>query len=134
MFGGGAGISRSHYDNTLNRWAQLGLQDSVDFNAGSSVYCATSARGVLVSTFSWDITDGGLDTDCPTTGGGGSGGVVLAQSISTPNNAGALPLIISSPVFSFSFKYSASQVLVSKNTIFIRFTQKLYHKSTYSTK
>jgi surface protein len=102
MFGGGAGISRSHYDNTLNRWAQLGLQDSVDFNAGSSVYCATSARGVLVSTFSWDITDGGLDTDCPTTGGGGSGGVVLAQSISTPNNAGALPLIISSPVFSFS--------------------------------
>lgn len=92
MFGGGgAGLSKTNYDNTLNRWAQLSLEDDVVFDAGESVYCASSARSVLTGTFSWEITDSGLDTNCATPGGGAGGGSVVLTNLAVDPTVAALP-------------------------------------------
>ncbi len=55
-----AGISKDNYDSTLIGWAAQTVQNGVDFDAGSSQYCAgEAARMILTDTFNWNITDGG---------------------------------------------------------------------------
>ncbi len=55
-------FSNTHYDLLLNAWSALSLQEDVTFDAGSAQYSnsAESARSVLVNTYNWSITDGGL--------------------------------------------------------------------------
>jgi surface protein len=110
MFGGGgAGLSKTKYDNTLNRWAQLSLEDGVAFDAGESVYCASSAHSILTGTFSWEITDGGLDTNCAAIGGGAGGGSVALTNLAVnPTIIAALPgsVIPSPPYLPTSFTRS----------------------------
>lgn len=57
-----AGLSTVNYDNLLNGWASLILQNGVDFNAGTSTYCfGTTARTLITTLFSWNIIDAGQD-------------------------------------------------------------------------
>jgi surface protein len=60
-----AGLSTANYDALLNSWSNLTLQNNVDFHAGSSTYSCLSedARDILVNTFNWSISDGGLFGD-----------------------------------------------------------------------
>lgn len=58
-------LSQSNYDALLEGWSEQSLQEGLLFHAGNSVYCAASARSVLEDTYSWTITDGGLDEGCP---------------------------------------------------------------------
>ena len=61
----GVTLSTENYDALLTGWSALpSLQNGVRFDAGSSQYCAESARNILTDTpMSWVITDGGKDTD-----------------------------------------------------------------------
>ena len=67
----GAALSTENYDALLSGWStidgdELALQRNVPFHAGSSKFCNTGAKGVLVNeSNSWDITDGGPATGCP---------------------------------------------------------------------
>ena len=62
-----AKLSTANYDNTLIGWATTGtnggvLNQGVIFDGGSSNYCNSSdARDYLINTYSWVITDGGLN-------------------------------------------------------------------------
>ena len=62
-----AKLSTANYDNTLIGWATTGtiggvLNQGVTFDGGSSNYCNSSdARDYLINTYSWVITDGGLN-------------------------------------------------------------------------
>ncbi|MEW4925009.1 BspA family leucine-rich repeat surface protein [Algibacter sp. 2305UL17-15] len=64
----GVTLSIDNYDSLLNGWASLEtLQPDVNFNGGSSKYCSgASARNYLINSFSWTITDGGLDCSSQT--------------------------------------------------------------------
>jgi surface protein len=57
----GVTLSTENYDNLLNGWAGLpSLQSNVSFHAGNSQYCdGTEARQNLMSSYGWNITDGG---------------------------------------------------------------------------
>jgi len=55
-------LSTINYSNMLLDWSALSLQSGVNFNAGNSKYYTgtpATARGVLTSTYSWNISDGG---------------------------------------------------------------------------
>ena len=56
------------YDATLINFNLQNLRFGVTFNAGDSKYCAIAAHDNLInlSTFAWTITDGGLESNCPT--------------------------------------------------------------------
>ncbi|MCY3414927.1 MAG: BspA family leucine-rich repeat surface protein [Candidatus Heimdallarchaeota archaeon] len=56
-------LSTTNYDNLLNAWASLSLQNGVTFEGGGSVYSYLSvkARQTIVDTYGWTITDGGLN-------------------------------------------------------------------------
>jgi len=62
-----AKLSTANYDNTLIGWATTGtiggvLNQGVTFDGGYSNYCNSSdARDYLINTYSWVITDGGLN-------------------------------------------------------------------------
>jgi len=59
-------LSTTNYDALLNGWAAQGLQNGVTFNGGGSTYCQGDvARDHMKSTYSWTISDGGKDIDCP---------------------------------------------------------------------
>ena len=58
----GAQLSLANYDALLIGWDAQVLQSSVTFSGGSSTYCAgETARGNMISSDSWVITDGGMD-------------------------------------------------------------------------
>ncbi|WP_299557240.1 BspA family leucine-rich repeat surface protein [Seonamhaeicola sp.] len=64
----GVTLSTANYDNLLIGWNSLNLQSSVLFNAGNSQYCnGTTARATLVSTYFWNISDGGQEGGCSQT-------------------------------------------------------------------
>jgi len=60
----GVTLSTENYDDTLIGWSQLILKSGVDFHGGNSRYSSAGegARQVLISNFSWVITDGGITT------------------------------------------------------------------------
>ncbi len=66
MFGG-VTLSTSNYNALLLGWSKRTLQSGQHFDAGSSRYssAAMAARNSIISSFSWVITDGGLN-DPPT--------------------------------------------------------------------
>ncbi len=55
-------LGTENYDALLNGWAALTLNSNVAFSAGASKYssAADTARRVLIDTYGWSITDGGL--------------------------------------------------------------------------
>lgn len=60
-----SGFSQTNYDKLLNNttgWPSQSLQNNVTAHFGSAQYGAgapTTGRGILTSTYSWNITDGG---------------------------------------------------------------------------
>jgi surface protein len=72
MFSGFAGLSTANYDTLLTGWSTIispetPLKTGVSFSAGNSKYCnGVSARSILINSYGWTITDGGLD--CSTLG------------------------------------------------------------------
>ena len=56
-------LSTENYDSLLNGWSSLStLQPDVNFSAGNSTYCnGENGRSILIDTYKWTITDGGLD-------------------------------------------------------------------------
>jgi surface protein len=52
----------SYYDNLLNAWSALTLQNGVTWGMGSIEYTSAgaAARASIISNYSWTITDGGL--------------------------------------------------------------------------
>ncbi|WP_299438625.1 BspA family leucine-rich repeat surface protein [uncultured Aquimarina sp.] len=63
----GIQLSSGNYDDTLDRWALLSLNNNVVFSAGNSTYCnASVARNNILTNpggFNWTITDGGEACD-----------------------------------------------------------------------
>jgi len=55
-------FSTENYDAVLNSWSMLTLKNNVYFSVGTTKYSPSSqpARDVLIDTFNWNITDGGL--------------------------------------------------------------------------
>ena len=55
----GVTLDSEYYDNLLIAWSMLTLQPGVNFHAGNSRYTnvGISARGSIISTYSWIITD-----------------------------------------------------------------------------
>jgi len=60
-------LSTANYDALLIAWNALELEDDVEFDAGRSKYTANSvasaARASIISTYDWEIDDGGTVTD-----------------------------------------------------------------------
>ena len=58
----GVTLTSENYDALLAGWAAQTLQTGLDFHGGNSEYCANegSNRAVLIDTYGWSITDGGL--------------------------------------------------------------------------
>ena len=56
-------LSIPNYDALLIGWSTKTPQSNVTFSGGTNKYSssATSARGVLTGTYTWTITDGGLE-------------------------------------------------------------------------
>jgi len=54
-------LSTPNYNNLLLGWSQLSLQNGVIFDGGNSTYsiAAADARQVIITNFTWTITDGG---------------------------------------------------------------------------
>jgi surface protein len=59
----GLTLSTPNYDALIQGWSSQTLQSNVSFHAGNSQYSSASesARNVLLSTYNWSITDGGLE-------------------------------------------------------------------------
>ena len=57
-----SGVSTDNYDNILIGWSSQALQSNVPFGADGLNYCSSeAARQILIDTYGWTITDGGLD-------------------------------------------------------------------------
>ncbi len=54
------------YTNILKKWSQLSLQNGVFFDGGLSMYhsSATPYKNIMTTTYTWYITDGGIDNIC----------------------------------------------------------------------
>ena len=60
------GLSTPNYDSLLIGWNTRGLQDSVNFHAGNSIYClGWEARANMIASSKWSITDGGAERVSP---------------------------------------------------------------------
>jgi surface protein len=61
MFEGSA-LSEENLTAIYENWSQLNLQQNVSFSAGNTKYNASgqAGRDILVNTYNWTITDGGL--------------------------------------------------------------------------
>ena len=63
----GSNLSTLNYDNILNNWTELPLQQAVVFGVSNTNYCnGEQARQYLIDNFGWNIIDAGLD--CSTLG------------------------------------------------------------------
>jgi hypothetical protein len=58
----GTALSTANLDGCYQNWSQLSLQLNVVFGAGTVQFtsAAQSGRNILVNTYNWTITDGGL--------------------------------------------------------------------------
>jgi surface protein len=58
-------LTTANYDALLQSWSTQTVQSSVVFSAGLSQYsnCSIDDRAVLTGTYSWTVTDGGLNAD-----------------------------------------------------------------------
>jgi surface protein len=56
-------LSTPNYDALIQGWSSQTLQSNVSFHGGNSQYSSASesARNVLLNTYNWSITDGGLE-------------------------------------------------------------------------
>ena len=55
-----SGLSKANYDNILDGWSQLTLQDDVTFGASGKEYCyGAAARQTIIDNHNWSFTDGG---------------------------------------------------------------------------
>ena len=61
MFEGSA-LSVENLTSIYENWSQLNLQQNISFSAGSTKYNSSgqAGRDILVNTYNWTITDGGL--------------------------------------------------------------------------
>ena len=56
----GVKLSIANYDALLQGWAEQTLQPNVTFSGGDSQFCVSeAARNLIISTYTWTITDGG---------------------------------------------------------------------------
>jgi len=57
-------LSVENLTSIYENWSQLSLQNNVSFGAGTTKYNASgqSGRDVMVNTYNWTITDGGLES------------------------------------------------------------------------
>jgi surface protein len=57
-----ANLSTANLDGCYTNWSQLSLQQNVAFHAGTTKFSAAAQAGrdILVNTYNWTITDGGL--------------------------------------------------------------------------
>ncbi len=57
-----AALPTVNYDKLLNSWSKQSVQSNVIFDAGDSQYTssATAAKNILVDSFGWMVTDGGI--------------------------------------------------------------------------
>jgi hypothetical protein len=55
-------LSEENLTSIYENWSQLSLQNNVSFDAGTTKYNASgqAGRDILVNTYNWIITDGGL--------------------------------------------------------------------------
>ena len=62
FMGGKSTADYSYYDNLLNTWSLLTLQNGVTWDMGSIEYTSAgaTARQDIIDNYSWTITDGGL--------------------------------------------------------------------------
>ncbi len=60
----GTSFSTTNYNSLLINWSALILQENIKFSVGSVPYsnAAGAARSVIKNTYSWIITDGGLES------------------------------------------------------------------------
>jgi hypothetical protein len=58
----GANLSTDNLDGCYTNWSQLTLRQNVSFHAGTTKFSAAAQAGrdILVNTYNWTITDGGL--------------------------------------------------------------------------
>ena len=58
----GCNLSPSNYDAILNSWSKQSVQTGITINFGSSNYTSAGevARDILINTYGWTITDGGI--------------------------------------------------------------------------
>jgi len=63
----GVTLSTCNYDSLLNGWNTLTLQNGTVFGAGNSLFSlnANASREILLNTYSWTITDGGVSGNAP---------------------------------------------------------------------
>jgi surface protein len=103
------GLSTANYDAILTGWAGKTLQEDVVFSAGATKYSAgapASARQYIISTYNWDIDDGGMVTTYTWNGSESSAwntaanwdlnAVPTADADVVIANAGTAPVITSS--------------------------------------
>jgi surface protein len=62
LFAEGAAISTANYSAMLSSWSALDVQSGVEFSVNPTTYTLPGLEGrdILVDTFGWNITDGGL--------------------------------------------------------------------------
>ena len=53
-------LSTPIYDQLLDGWSRLTLQNGVNFHGGDSYYTNETARQYIIDTFGWIISDGGV--------------------------------------------------------------------------
>ncbi|MDH5646115.1 MAG: BspA family leucine-rich repeat surface protein, partial [Candidatus Heimdallarchaeota archaeon] len=61
----GVTLGVSNYDDLLEGWSKLNLQNNVIFDAGFSRFTNNTAKQYIIDTFSWTITDGGYNDVTP---------------------------------------------------------------------
>jgi len=63
----GVTLPTADYDTMLTGFNAQNVHSGVDFHGGNSKYCAIAAHDNLVSVtgHNWNITDGGIDSNCP---------------------------------------------------------------------
>ncbi len=61
----GVTLSLQNYDALLVNFSSQNLLSGRTFHGGNSSYCNVAAHDILENTFSWTISDGGLDAGCP---------------------------------------------------------------------
>ena len=62
----GVTLNTTSYDSLLNNWASQSLQTAVPFHGGNSKYSLAgeySRNHTMIGTYSWTITDGGLNIE-----------------------------------------------------------------------
>lgn len=80
----------SHYDDLLNAWSLLTLQNGVNWDMGTIQYTSigSAARASIISNYSWTIDDGGLLLDP------NAQAFITAASITDPTQQSAINTLV----------------------------------------